>query len=94
MVNTYQARAIGEYRLYLQQCNHIGHALHNVASAQHGCRLRHNLLDGLTLTRTLKRGRCDVGNSLGVVELQALLESPLGNQAEGKQCQLINFSWC
>ena len=94
MVNTYQARAVGEDRLDLQKCNHIGHDLHNIALAKYGCRLCHNLLDGLTLTRTLKRGRCDVGNSLGVVELQALLESPLGNDAEGKQCQLINFSWC
>ena len=94
MVNTYQARAIGEYRLYLQQCNHIGHAIHNVASAQHGCRLRHNLLDGLSLARTLKRGRCNVGNSLGVVELQPLLQSSLGDKPKRKQLKFVNLFMC
>ena len=56
MVNTYQARAIGEYGLDLQQCNHIGHALHNIISTQYGGGIGHNLLDGFACAGVLKRG--------------------------------------
>ena len=93
MVNTYQARAVGEYRLDLQECNHIGHALHNIALAKYGCRLCHNLLDTLTLAGAFECGRCDVGNGLGIVELQALFHTPLGNHTECEQREFVNLSW-
>ena len=70
MVDAHQTGAVRKYGFDLQQVDHVGDALHDIAFFQYAGRPFHNLFHGLAFTRALQcRGR-DIGYGLRIIQFQ------------------------
>ena len=94
MVDAHQTGTVRKHGFDLQQVDHVGDALHDVAFLQHAGRSFHNLFHGLAFTRSLQcRGR-NIGYGLRIIQFQPFFHTPFGDHTERKQHQLVNLFRC
>ena len=92
-VNRHQLGAIREGGFHLHFVNQFWHAVHHLLGAEQGFTVAHQFGNGFTVTGTFDNFHGDVSHGFGIVELQAAIQSSLGQQRGSEDQQLVFFSW-
>src|SRR5687768_3630608 len=85
-------RAVRKSCLDLDVMDHFRHALHDLFAGQQCRAVRHEVGDCSSLARPFQQGGRDVGDNLGIVQLQAFRLSPLCKQSGRKNQEFVLFT--